>query len=103
MPERDESWKARVMVNSALTMVVVSPATAAGLKGRMDSPFIHGRAALCDADDLMERYGEEAALEAGARADRSRDNGNVVGFCHWRQIQRIIATLGNPEVRGTVH
>jgi hypothetical protein len=69
----------------------------------MDSPFIHGRAALVDADDLMQRFGEEAALEAAARAERSRDTGNILRFCHWRQIQRVIASLSNEEVRGTVH
>lgn len=69
----------------------------------MDAPFIHGRRALDDASDLIDRYGDEAALVAAERADRSRDNGNVARFCHWRQIQRVIATLSSDEVRGTVH
>src|SRR5438270_441409 len=30
----------------------------------MDSPFIHGRAALADASDLMARYGDDAGFEA---------------------------------------
>jgi hypothetical protein len=69
----------------------------------MDTPFIHGRAALSDAAELMQRYGDEAAYEAAARAERSRDKGNVVRFCHWRQIQRVIASLSNQDVHGTVH
>jgi hypothetical protein len=69
----------------------------------MDSPFIHGRIALADASDLIERYGDDAGFEAAARAERSRDLGNVVRFCHWRQIERVIATLSCDEVRGTVH
>jgi hypothetical protein len=69
----------------------------------MDAPFIHGRLALADATDLIERYGEEARLEAAARAERSRDDGNVARFCHWRHIERVIATLSCDEVRGTVH
>lgn len=69
----------------------------------MEQPFIHGRAALSDASDLIDRYGDDAGFEAAARADRSRDNGNVVRFCHWRQIERVIATLSCDEVRGTVH
>lgn len=69
----------------------------------MDAPFIHGRLALNDASDLIERFGEEAAAEAVIRAERSRDDGNVVRFCHWRHIQRLIATLNSEEVRGTVH
>lgn len=69
----------------------------------MDSPFIHGRAALADASDLIERFGECAAFEAAARADRSRDNGNVARFCHWRHIARVILILSSEDVRGTVH
>jgi len=69
----------------------------------MDAPFIHSRLALADASDLIDRYGDDAGLEAAARADRSRDDGNVVRFCHWRQIERVIATLNNEQVCGTVH
>ena len=70
---------------------------------KMNSPFIHGRVALADASDLMERFGDDAGFEAAARAERSRDDGNVVRFCHWRQIERVIATLASDEVRGSVH
>jgi hypothetical protein len=69
----------------------------------MDSPFIHGRVALFDASELIERFGDDAGFEAAARAERSRDEGNVTRFCHWRQIERVIATLSDAEVRGTVH
>ncbi len=69
----------------------------------MDSPFIHGRAALADASDLMARFGDDAGFEAALRAERSRDDGNVARFCHWRQIERVIATLSSEEVRGSVH
>jgi hypothetical protein len=69
----------------------------------MDSPFIHGRLALADASDLIERYGDDAGFEAAARAELSRDAGNVARFCHWRQIERVIATLSSDEVSGTIH
>jgi hypothetical protein len=69
----------------------------------MDAPFIHGRLALADASELMQRYGEDARLVAAERAERSRDDGNVVRFCHWRQIERVIATLSSDEPRGTIH
>ena len=69
----------------------------------MDTPFINGRAALADAALLLETYGDDAGFEAAARADRSRDDGNVARFCHWRQIERVIAALSSDEVRGTVH
>jgi hypothetical protein len=69
----------------------------------METPFIHGRPALADASDLMQRYGDDAGFEAAARAERSRDEGNVARFCHWRQIERVIATLSCEEVRGSIH
>lgn len=69
----------------------------------MDTPFIHGRLALDDAAELIDRFGDDAGYEAAARAEQSRDAGNVVRFCHWRQIERVIATLSSEEVRGTVH
>ena len=69
----------------------------------MDLPFISGRAALMDAALLIETYGDDAGFEAAARAEDSRDKGNVIRFCHWRQIERVIVTLTEQEVRGTVH
>lgn len=69
----------------------------------MNSPFIHGRPALDDAAQLIDLYGDDAGFEAAARAERSRDDGNVERFCHWRQIERVIATLSSDQVLGTVH
>ena len=73
------------------------------MPARMDAPFINGRPALEDASDLIARYGDDAAIEAAARAERSRDDGNVARFCHWRQIERVVATLSSDEALGTVH
>jgi hypothetical protein len=69
----------------------------------METPFITGRPALAEASDLIDRFGDDAGLEAAARAERSRDDGNLLRFCHWRQIERVIATLSSEDVRGTVH
>ena len=69
----------------------------------METPFIHGRSALADAAELLDRFGDDAGLEAAVRAERSRDAGNVLRFCHWRQIERVVATLGCDEVLGTIH
>ena len=69
----------------------------------MDAPYIAGRTALADASDLIAQYGDNAGLEAAVRAESSRDAGNVLRFCHWRQIERVIATLSDDEVRGSVH
>ena len=69
----------------------------------MAALFITDRSALADASELMDAYGDDAGFEAAARAERSRDDGNVIRFCHWRQIERVIATLADDEVRGTIH
>lgn len=69
----------------------------------MTIPFIHGRLALADASDLIDRFGDDAGFEAAARAERSRDDGNVARFCHWRQIERVIAALNSDDVRGSIH
>jgi hypothetical protein len=69
----------------------------------MDVPFINGPLALADASELIERFGDDAGFEAASRAETSRDSGNLVRFCHWRQIERVIATLASEEIRGTVH
>ena len=75
-----------------------------GAKNRgMDAPFIHGRLALADAAELIERFGEEAEREAAARARRSRSDGNLARFCHWRQIERLVVALSSDEIAGTVH
>jgi hypothetical protein len=69
----------------------------------MDMPFIADRKSLADAAQLIEMYGDDAGFEAASRAEDSRDKGNVVRFCHWRQIERVIVVLSEVEVRGTVH
>ena len=65
--------------------------------------FIASRDALADACRLIDRHGEDAALEAALLAEGARDRGNVLGFCHWRQIERVIVTLSAEEPVGTVH
>ena len=69
----------------------------------MDSPFIAGRRSLDDAALLMREHGDDAGFEASIRAERSRSDGNVVRFCHWRQIERLIAALASDRVAGTIH
>jgi hypothetical protein len=66
-------------------------------------PFVADRASIDDAHALMTQFGDDAAFEAGARADRSRDRGNVILYCRWRQIERMIAALAHAEPAGTIH
>jgi hypothetical protein len=65
--------------------------------------FIASRHALDDACQLIALFGADAAMEAAVRAEGARDRGNVLRFCHWRQIERVIVTLASDEPLGTVH
>jgi len=66
-------------------------------------PYVADRAVLADATELMARFGADAPFEAAARADRSRDLGNVQHFCRWRQIERLVLLLSEETPTGTVH
>ena len=66
-------------------------------------PYLADRAQVHDAADLMARFGDDAGFEAAARADKSRDIGNYIHFCRWRQIERLIVLLSGDGVVGTVH
>jgi hypothetical protein len=65
--------------------------------------YVANRTALADATDLITRFGELAKIEAANRADKSRSLGNVIQFCHWRQIERLIDLLARDHVMDTVH
>ena len=69
----------------------------------MTAPFIPDRRSLADASELIDRYGDDAQLQAAGRAASSRDEGNVLRFCHWRQIERVIEALSRRDVQGTIH
>jgi hypothetical protein len=60
-------------------------------------------AAAAEAAELIDRFGGFAADEAAARATRSRDLGNVIHYCRWRQIQRLIERLHAGSGHETVH
>lgn len=66
-------------------------------------PYIADPRSVTDAADLMARFGEEAGVEAATRADRSRDRGNAIRFCHWRQVERLVVLLSVRGPVGTVH
>jgi len=69
----------------------------------MQMPFVADRQSVAEANALIASHGDDAGFEAAARADASRDRGNVVMFCRWRQIERLIVLLGEMEARGTIH
>ena len=92
------------MVNGAERLFVGPVLPGARLSSRaMIEPFIASRAALADACNLIDAHGEDASFEAALRAERARDGGNVLRFCYWRQIERVIVTLSSQAPQGTVH
>ncbi|WP_137864979.1 MULTISPECIES: hypothetical protein [unclassified Sphingomonas] len=66
-------------------------------------PYLGDRREIADANELIARFGELAGSEAAARADHSRDLGNHVHFCRWRQIERLIVLMSVGRAVGTVH
>jgi hypothetical protein len=69
----------------------------------MPFPYLTDRRSLSDAEELIARHGAGAGHEAATRASRSRGLGNHIHFCRWRQIERLIAVLGEAEPTGRVH
>lgn len=69
----------------------------------MDSYPYLDRREVAEAAELIRQFGEDAGGEAAARADRSRDRGNHIHFCRWRQIERLVVLLSIPRAVGTVH
>lgn len=61
------------------------------------------RSAAADTAELIARFGDYAASEAAARAERSREVGNVGHFCRWRQIERMILVLAAGPTGHSLH
>jgi len=66
-------------------------------------PYLADRAQVVDATKLIALFGDDAGMQAAARADESRDIGNYLHFCRWRQIERLIVLLSVESAIGTVH
>jgi hypothetical protein len=66
-------------------------------------PHIADASEAALATDLIETFGSAAAAAARSQADRSRDLGNHLHFCRWRQIARLIALLDDPRGAATLH
>jgi hypothetical protein len=64
---------------------------------------LHHPLPFADASALIERFGAYAACEAELRASRSRDLGNHIHFCRWREVGRMIELLQDEAVTGAVN
>ena len=65
--------------------------------------FLADRSSVAAAEELIATFGDDAGFEAAARADRSRDLGNHVHFCRWRQIERLVVLMSVDRAVGTIH
>jgi hypothetical protein len=65
--------------------------------------FLADRSSVQAAEELIAIFGDHADTEAAARADKSRNLGNHVHFCRWRQIERLIVLMTERRAHGTVH
>jgi hypothetical protein len=66
-------------------------------------PYLGDVREVADANELIRAFGEEAGSQAAARADKSRDLGNHIHFCRWRQIERLVVLMSVPRAVGTIH
>ena len=65
--------------------------------------YVADRRSALDALRLIDDFGAAASEQAGDRARASRDGGNVVMFCRWRQIERLVEAMQPGDVASTRH
>ena len=58
---------------------------------------------VTEAQKLIAHFGPAAGLEAAERAESSRNLGNHLQYCRWRQIERLVIMLSLQCSIGTVH
>lgn len=65
--------------------------------------FVTDRKAALDAAHMIDEHGVAAGAQAAALAEISRDRGNIVHFCRWRQIERLIGAMTDAGAEQTRH
>lgn len=58
---------------------------------------------VTEAQKLIAHFGSEAGMEASERAESSRNLGNHIQYCRWRQIERLVIMLSLQSSIGTIH
>lgn len=58
---------------------------------------------VAEATTLMDTFGPKAGMEAAELAVQSRNVGNYLHYCRWRQIERLIIMLSANTTLGTIH
>ena len=67
------------------------------------TPYVADREAALEAVRLVDNLGVGAGAAAARHANRSRDLGNVVHFCRWRQIERLVEVIAETQGTATRH
>ncbi|MEO1044267.1 MAG: hypothetical protein AAFX04_02375 [Pseudomonadota bacterium] len=78
------------------------PLTSVG-RASQHAAITTSRKAFEEALNMVEVLADAAGDQAEDNARRARDLGNHIHFCHWREVRRIIATLGARTISGTVN
>jgi hypothetical protein len=58
---------------------------------------------VTEAQNLIAHFGAEAGLAAAQRAEASRNIGNHLQYCRWRQVERLVIMLSLQNSIGTIH
>ena len=66
-------------------------------------PLYIERRDVSEAQMLIDQFGRTAGLEAAERAAKSRNVGNHLHYCRWRQIERLIILLTGHTTFGAIH
>ncbi len=69
----------------------------------MQMQTVNDRQLFNEASSLIDRFGDDAIIEAATRADAYRDSGNLVQFSRWRQVERAIMMLQLEDIVGEIH
>lgn len=64
------------------------------------TPFLAGRSMVEDAASLAREFGDDALYAASLRAARSRARDNALGWCHWREVERLVGWLSGDAADG---
>ncbi len=64
---------------------------------------VSDRSHIVAAQELISLFGPLATIEAAARANYSRTQGNVIHFCKWREVARLIDVFTSEPEGVTLH
>lgn len=58
---------------------------------------------VLEAELLIGQFGNAAGIKAAEHAIKSRNVGNQLRYCRWRQIERLIIMLNGRTTFGAIH